>query len=173
MIQKKKALFLDRDGVVNEDSEYPHKPEHIIFKPAIFDVCQKALEKGYVIVIVTNQAGVAKGRFTEDDVRSLHAWMAEKFLEKGIPVAGFYYCPFHKNAVITEYKKDSDCRKPGPGMFLSAAKDLGIDLSKSIMIGDKQSDRIEQAELKSYIIKSRYSGDAYDFETLEQVKDIL
>jgi len=94
--QKKKALFLDRDGVINEDSEYPHKPEHIVFKPAVFDLCRAALEKGYIIVVVTNQAGVAKGRFTEADVQSLHAWMAQRFLEKGIPIAGFITAPFIK-----------------------------------------------------------------------------
>jgi D-glycero-D-manno-heptose 1,7-bisphosphate phosphatase len=173
MSQKKKALFLDRDGVINEDSEYPHKPEHIVFKSAVFDLCRAALDKGYVIVVVTNQAGVAKGRFTEADVQSLHRWMAQRFLEKGILVSGFYYCPFHKNAIVEEYKKDSDCRKPGPGMFLSAAKDLDIDLSKSIMVGDKQSDRIDLSELKCYVIKSGYSGDKFDFDDLDKVREIL
>jgi D-glycero-D-manno-heptose 1,7-bisphosphate phosphatase len=173
MVQKNKALFLDRDGVVNEDSQYPHKPEHIIFNPAVFDLCRAALAKGYIIVVITNQAGVAKGKFTEEDVRSLHQWMAERFLEKGIPVAGFYYCPFHKNASVEAYKMDSDCRKPRPGMFLKAAKDLDIDLSRSIMVGDKQSDRIELPELRSCIIRSRYSPDNFDFETLEQIITVL
>jgi D-glycero-D-manno-heptose 1,7-bisphosphate phosphatase len=171
--QKKKALFLDRDGVINEDSEYPHKPEHIVFKPGVFGLCRIALEKGYLIVVVTNQAGVAKGRFTEADVRSLHQWMAQRFLEQGITIAGFYYCPFHKNGIVEEYKKDSDCRKPKPGMFLQAAKDLDIDLSKSIMVGDKQSDRIELPELKCFVVKSRYSGDHYDFADIGKVKEVL
>ncbi len=173
MVQKNKALFLDRDGVVNEDSEYPYKPEHILFKPAVFDICKAALAKGYIIVVVTNQAGVAKGKFTEEDVRALHRWMGERFAEKGIPIAGFYHCPFHKNASIEAYKADSDCRKPRPGMFLAAAEDLDIDLSRSIMIGDKQSDRIELPQLRSYIIKSRYAPDSFDFETLEQVATVL
>jgi D-glycero-D-manno-heptose 1,7-bisphosphate phosphatase len=173
MPEKKKALFLDRDGIINEDSAYPHRPEHIIFNPAIFDLCRTALGKGYIIVVVTNQAGVAKGKFTEADVRSLHAWMGERFSEKGIPIAGFYYCPFHKDGTVEAYRKDSDCRKPRPGMFIAAAHDLGIDLSKSIMIGDKQSDRIELPGLKSYIVKSRYSGSGFDFETLEQATLVL
>jgi D-glycero-D-manno-heptose 1,7-bisphosphate phosphatase len=170
---KNKALFLDRDGVVNEDSEYPYKPEQIVFTPAIFNVCKDALKKGYLIVITTNQAGVAKGRFTEDDVRTLHQWMNSRFEEKGISIAGFYYCPFHKNGIIDRYKKDSDCRKPKPGMFLQAASELDIDLAQSIMIGDKHSDRIEIPDLKCYIIKSRYSNDSYDFEHLEQVINVL
>ncbi|HUI91936.1 MAG TPA: HAD family hydrolase [Chitinivibrionales bacterium] len=173
MSQKKKALFLDRDGVINEDSDYPHKPGQIVFNPGVFDLCLQAQEKGYSIVVVTNQAGVAKGRFTEADVQALHRWMAQRFLEKGITIAGFYYCPFHKNGTIEEYKKDSDCRKPKPGMFLKAAEDLDIDLSKSIMVGDKQSDRIELPELKCFVIKSRYSGDNYDFGDIDKVKDVL
>jgi D-glycero-D-manno-heptose 1,7-bisphosphate phosphatase len=173
MPQKKKALFLDRDGVINEDNEYPYKPEHITFKPSIFDFCRAALAKGYIVVVVTNQAGVAKGKFTEDDVRALHRWMGERFAQQGIPVAGFYYCPFHKNGVLEAYRMDSDCRKPMPGMFIAAAKDLDIDLSKSVMIGDKQSDRIELPELRSYIVKSRYVDTGYDFESLEQAVSIL
>jgi D-glycero-D-manno-heptose 1,7-bisphosphate phosphatase len=171
--QKKKALFLDRDGIVNEDREYPHKPDDIAFFPAIFDICKAAIEKGYLIVVVTNQAGIAKGYFTEDDVNALHKWMAMRFLEKGISIAGFYYCPFHKDGVLEAYKRTSYCRKPKPGMFLNAAKDLNIDLSQSIMIGDKQSDRIELPELKCYIVKSRYAFDNYDFETVEEIKNIL
>jgi D-glycero-D-manno-heptose 1,7-bisphosphate phosphatase len=173
MTTRKKALFLDRDGVINEDTGYPHKPEHIVFKPAIFHICKKAMEKGYIIIVVTNQAGIAKGRFTERDIEDLHRWMALKFMEKGISIAGFYYCPYHKNGIVDRYKKDSDCRKPKPGMFIQAAKDLDIDMSKSIMIGDKQSDRIEMPSLKCYIIKSKYTLENYDFETMEQVINVL
>jgi D-glycero-D-manno-heptose 1,7-bisphosphate phosphatase len=173
MPEKKKALFLDRDGIINEDSEYPHRPEHIVFNPYIFEFCRAALAKEYVIVVVTNQAGVAKGKFTENDVRALHRWMGERFAEKGIPIAGFYYCPFHKDGTVEAYRQDSDCRKPRPGMFVAAAHDLDIDLSRSVMIGDKQSDRIELPELKSYVVKSRYSGPNFDFETLEQAASVL
>ena len=171
--QKKKALFLDRDGIINKDWDYPHKPEHIEFFPAVFELCRAAIEKGYIIVVVTNQAGVAKGYFTENEVMSLHEWMKGQFRQRGIDIAGFYYCPFHKNGVVEAYAKESFCRKPKPGMFLNAAKDLNIDLSASVMIGDKQSDRIELPELKSYVIKSKYAIDKYDFETLEEAVKIL
>ncbi len=116
------------------------------------------LAKGYIIVVVTNQAGVAKGKFTEDEVQRASSMDGAAFLEKGIPIAGFYYCPFHKNGTVEAYRRDSDCRKPKPGMFLTAARDLEIDLSASIMIGDKPSDRIELPELRSYILKSKYSS---------------
>jgi len=172
-LQKKKALFLDRDGIINEDKEYPSKPDHIVFIPAVFNVCRAAVEKDYIIVVVTNQAGVAKGLFSETDVIALHDWMSGQFRQRGIIIAGFYYCPFHKNGTVEAYARDSFCRKPKPGMFLNAAKDLNIDLSRSIMIGDKHSDRIELPELKSYIIKSRYAVDNYDLESLEKAITIL
>jgi D-glycero-D-manno-heptose 1,7-bisphosphate phosphatase len=171
--QKSKALFLDRDGVINQDREYPFTPQQIEFFPAVFDLCTTAIEKGYIIVVVTNQAGVAKGYFTEKDVASLHEWMSSQFRQRGIAIARFYYCPFHKNGTVEAYARESFCRKPKPGMFLNAAKDLNIDLSRSVMIGDKLSDRIELPELRCYIIKSRYVIDNYDFETLEEAKTIL
>jgi len=169
----KKALFLDRDGVINEDTHYPHKPEHIIFKPGIFDFCRAAAARGYILVVVTNQAGVAKGRFTEQDVCALHLWMKRQFADRGIDIAGFYYCPYHKNAAVPEYRRDSDSRKPKPGMFLAAARELGIDLRYSIMVGDKPSDRIELPEMKSYIIKGRGDQTEFDFEKLEDVLSVL
>lgn len=169
----KKAVFLDRDGVVNEDTRYPHKPEHVIFKKDIFDFCKIVSEKGYLLVIVTNQAGIAKGHFTEEDVISLHKWMDEEFRKKGIKIAGFYYCPFHADAVILKYKKDSEFRKPKPGMILQAAKELNIDITKSFMIGDKPSDRIALTGLRSMIIKSKYATENYDTTSLMDLIKLL
>jgi D-glycero-D-manno-heptose 1,7-bisphosphate phosphatase len=173
MQTKKKALFIDRDGVINEDSAYPHKPEHIVFKGGIFDLCKKAQGKGYIIVVVTNQAGVAKGYFQEEDVLSLHEWMKDKFREKGVNVAAFYYCPFHKNGTVERYRGDSDCRKPKPGMILEAARDLDIDISKSLMIGDKESDRIQLPGLRSLVIKSNYVPEKWDVENLKDIERYL
>lgn len=167
-----RALFLDRDGVINEDSGYPWKPEHIVFKQDIFDLCRYAAGKGYLIVVVTNQAGVAKGRFTEADVNSLHAWMGERFREQGVDIAGFYFCPYHKDGSVAEYRRDSEFRKPNPGMILQAVNDLDIDVSQSLMVGDKPSDRIRLESLRSVILRSRYA-DEYDIEGLDQIKDLL
>jgi len=173
MLKKKKAFFIDRDGVINEDSAYPHKPEHIVFKDGIFDLCAKASEKGYIIVVVTNQAGVAKGYFQEEDVLLLHEWMKERFRERGVEIAGFYFCPYHKNATVDAYRVDSDCRKPKPGMILQAVKDLDIDLSASLMVGDKESDRIELPELRSLVIKSKYVPERWDVEDLRDIEKYL
>jgi D-glycero-D-manno-heptose 1,7-bisphosphate phosphatase len=170
---KKKALFIDRDGVINEDHAYPHKPEHIVFKDGIFDLCRKALGKGYLIVVVTNQAGVAKGYFQEEDVDRLHAWMKDKFSRQGIAVSGFYFCPYHKNATVEKYRVDSDCRKPRPGMILKAALDLDIDISQSLMVGDKESDRIDLPQLTSLVIKSDYVPENWDVENLKDIERYL
>jgi D-glycero-D-manno-heptose 1,7-bisphosphate phosphatase len=173
MRAKKKAFFLDRDGVINEDSAYPHKPEDIVFKDGIFDLCARAREKGYIIVVITNQAGVAKGYFLEEDVISLHEWMKERFAERGVEIAGFYYCPFHKNGVVEKYRADSDCRKPNPGMVLQAVRDFDIDLSQSLMVGDKESDRLRLPELKCVVIKSKYVPENWDEEDLKGIEKYL
>lgn len=168
-----KALFLDRDGVINIDCAYPHKPEQIVFSDGIFSLCKKALSKGYLLIVVTNQAGVAKGYFSEDDVKRLHDWMQQQFSNRGIKIDAFYYCPFHPDATVQRYKKDSDCRKPGPGMILQAAKDFNIDISKSLMVGDKESDRISLPELRSVVIKSKYTAEKYDVVGLAEVEKLL
>ncbi|MDR0305468.1 MAG: HAD family hydrolase [Chitinispirillales bacterium] len=170
---EKKALFLDRDGIINEDCRYPHKPEQIVFKEGIFELCRYAAAKGYIIVVVTNQAGVAKGYFTEDDVKTLHIWMSERFKENGVEITAFYYCPFHPKGVIESYRFDSDCRKPEPGMLLRASIDHGIDIGRSLMVGDKESDRIALSELKSIVLKSDYVKSGYDIESLKDVYEYL
>jgi D-glycero-D-manno-heptose 1,7-bisphosphate phosphatase len=171
---RQKAIFLDRDGVINEDTSYPYKPEHIKFKKNIFKFCKLSISKGYIIVIITNQAGIAKGFFTEEDVNYLHQWMVEQFKNRGITITKIYYCPYHKHAIITRYRKDSIMRKPRPGLFLKAAKELNIEISKSFMIGDKYSDRIELASLRSIIIKSKYTQNGkYDVDDLMSIVPII
>jgi len=173
MEPKSRALFLDRDGVINEDRHYPYKPEHIEFRPGIFDLCRCAVAKGYKLIVVTNQAGVAKGKFTEEDVRALHVWMRERFADESIAITAFYYCPFHKNGTVPAYIKDSDCRKPRPGMLLQAAEEHNIDLARSLMVGDKNSDRIEIDGLKCVILRSEYVREGYDVESLDEVVKML
>lgn len=172
-MQINKALFLDRDGVVNKDVYYAHKPEQIKFCKGIFELCRYASDKGYLIIITTNQAGVAKGHFKEDDVISLHEWMKKQFENEGVKVSAFYYCPYHKDGIVDLYATDHECRKPKPGMFLKAAVDFDIDFKRSLMVGDKPSDRIELADLKSIIMKSEYTGEDYDITALTEVKKYL
>lgn len=169
----KKALFLDRDGIINEDSAYPYKPEHIVFCDGIFELCKHAITKGYILVVVTNQAGVAKGYFSEQDVIALHEWIKSEFKIRGVEITAFYFSPYHPDGTVEKYKKETDCRKPAPGMIRQAVKDFGIDLSVSLMIGDKESDRINIEGLKSIIVKSKYTKTGYDIETLSMAEQYL
>lgn len=136
----RRALFLDRDGVINVDHGYVFRPDQIVFLPGIFDLCRAARRGGYVIVVVTNQAGVARGLYQEEHVRVLHDWLIDRFAEERVDIAGFYYCPCHPEGVVEKYKCDSFDRKPNPGMLLKAANDLRLDLPSCILVGDKLSD---------------------------------
>lgn len=130
-----KALFLDRDGVVNVEKNYLHKPEDFELVEGIAEVCRAYQEQGYLIIIVTNQSGIARGYYSEEDFRHLSDWMTEHFKTLGIDITRIYYCPHHE-----EISGVCDCRKPEPGMFLKAMNDYGIDMPSSVMIGDNERD---------------------------------
>lgn len=126
---------MDRDGVINVDKSYVYKVEDIEFIDGIFDLCQAYQNKDYDIIIVTNQAGIARGYYTEDDFIKLMDWMKKEFKKRGINILDVFYCPHHP-----DFTGECDCRKPKPGMILEAAKKHNIDLQNSILIGDKMSD---------------------------------
>lgn len=134
------ALFLDRDGVINHDSGYTSDVENFYFIDGIFDVCRAARRLGYLLIVVTNQAGIGRGYYSEKDFSVLTKWMCEQFESEGAPITDVFYCPFHPVYGIGDYKSDSFDRKPNPGMLLQAAKIYNLDLKRSVMIGDKSSD---------------------------------
>lgn len=134
------ALFLDRDGVINVDHGYVHKPEDVEFVNGIFELVAAAKKAGYLVVVVTNQAGIGRGYYRENDFHALMDWMKERFIERGGQLDAVYFSPYHPEHGIGEYLRESDCRKPAPGMLLQAARDFGIDLAGSIIVGDKPSD---------------------------------
>ncbi len=167
-----KALFLDRDGVVNVDTAYIHKAEDVVFVDGIFDLCKRAQSKGYLIIIVTNQAGIARGYYTVEDVEKLHAWMKDEFAKRGIKITDIFISPYHPKGVVPEYSIEHEDRKPKPGMFLKAAKKYDIDFKQSIMIGDKPSDRIEIDNLRCVILKSQYTNcdtAGFDIDSLSEI----
>lgn len=137
---KRPALFLDRDGVINIDNGYVHKPEDVIFVDDIFDLVAAAKQTGYLVVVVTNQAGIGRGYYSETDFHALMNWMKARFVERGGQIDAVYFCPYHPEFGIGGYRKHTEYRKPAPGMFLQAQSELCINMSKSIIIGDKQSD---------------------------------
>jgi D-glycero-D-manno-heptose 1,7-bisphosphate phosphatase len=135
-----KALFLDRDGVVNRDTGYVHRVEDFVFVPPIFDLARRARGAGYRLVVITNQAGIARGLYTEADYRALTAWMEARFAAEGAPLDAVYHCPYHPTAGLGRYRRDHAWRKPKPGMILEAERRLKLDLPGSILIGDRETD---------------------------------
>ena len=139
-MKKSKALFLDRDGVINHNFGYVHKTNDFKFIDGIFDLVKAAVDKEYLIIIVTNQAGIGRGLYTEVDFQNLMKWVKIKFKENGSHIDDIFFSPFHPTFGIGDYKKDSYLRKPSPGMLLEAKKKHKINLQTSILIGDKKSD---------------------------------
>src|SRR5262245_27275309 len=136
----KPAAFLDRDGVLNIDVGYLHAPSACEWTEGAHEAVRELNDRGYFVFVVTNQAGVARGFFDEGAVRNRHMWMNWKLAQSGARIDAFYYCPHHPEAGIGSYRQLCDCRKPKPGMILKALTEWTVDVSRSFLIGDKQTD---------------------------------
>ena len=138
----RRALFLDRDGVINVNHGYVHTAEQTQWLPGIFELCRAAHAAGFVVVVVTNQAGIARGLYTEAQFLEYTRWVHEQFRQNQAALEATFYCPHHPDvgAGVGDGLVDCDCRKPKPGMLLAAAQLLGLDLSKSLLLGDAESD---------------------------------
>lgn len=119
-----RALFLDRDGVINKNHGYVYKHEHFDFIEGIFDLARRAYERNFKIVVITNQAGIGRGYYSEDQFHQLTDWMRQRFLAAYAPITAIYFSPYHPTAGIGRYLKDDISRKPHPGMILQAQKDF-------------------------------------------------
>ena len=138
---RRPAAFLDRDGTLNEDSGYTHRPEDLRWLPEARETIKVLNDLGYLVIVVTNQSGVARGLYREEDVLALHCWMNKDLRSVGAHVDAFYYCPHHPSKGVGEYRRECYCRKPKPGLILSAAQEWSIDMGRSLAVGDKESDR--------------------------------
>ena len=136
----RRATFLDRDGVINIDHGYVYRREDFQFLPGTLAACAQLHRLGFVLVVVTNQSGIGRSLYDEDGYRRLTEWMRGEFAAAGAPLAGVYHCPHHPQAVLPQYRHACDCRKPAPGMLLAAARELSLELSRSVLFGDKASD---------------------------------
>ncbi|KEY91712.1 D,D-heptose 1,7-bisphosphate phosphatase [Candidatus Photodesmus blepharus] len=136
----KPAIFLDRDGVINIDYGYVHNKRNFDFIENVFEATQNLKKMGYMLVLVTNQSGIAQGIFTKESFLSLTCWMNRCFSNNNVNFDAIYYCPHHAERGIGKYKKNCYCRKPNPGMLIAACKSLQIDMKNSAMIGDKIED---------------------------------
>jgi len=139
-VNKYPAIFFDRDGTVIVDKDYLADPDGVEFEKGVVEALKLAAQNGYKIVIVSNQSGVARGYFTQDEVEKVNVRFLEKLSAEGIEVGAVYYCPHHPEGKVNEFTLDCDCRKPGAGMAEEAARALSIDLRKSFMIGDTIGD---------------------------------
>ncbi|WP_246423718.1 D-glycero-alpha-D-manno-heptose-1,7-bisphosphate 7-phosphatase [Roseospira goensis] len=134
------AAFLDRDGTLNVDVDYAHRPDQITWLPGAVAALRRLNAAGWWVFVVTNQSGVARGMFDEATVRALHAWMAADLARQGARVDAFYYCPHHATQGVGRYRLACDCRKPAPGLLLRAMADFPVDAGRSFMLGDRPRD---------------------------------
>lgn len=140
MAQPVSAIFLDRDGTLNVDHGYVHEIDDFQFIDGVIEACLKLKDMGFLLVLVTNQSGIARGKFTEDQFMTLTEWMDWSLADRGIDLDGIYFCPHHPEGSVKEFSQVCDCRKPQPGMFLTAKEELNIDMASSYMVGDKLED---------------------------------
>ena len=162
-----KAIFLDRDGTINVEKNYLYKIEDFEFLPGVVEGLKQLQNAGYLLIIITNQSGIARGYYTEENFFRLNNWMLRDLNNKGIRITHVYFCPHHPEATIERYKKDCNCRKPQLGLFIQACLDYNIDLTQSYAIGDKLRDcSISRCQIhKCYLI-----GDTEKKSILEDVR---
>jgi len=135
-----KAVFLDRDGTIIEDVNYLNHPKDITFIKGSIEAIRKLNQAGYLVIVITNQAGIARGYLSEDMLQTIDKVMHKQILNQHAHLDAIYYCPHHPEYGEYPYKQTCDCRKPEPGMILNAQKHFNIDLKRSFMVGDKDTD---------------------------------
>jgi D-glycero-D-manno-heptose 1,7-bisphosphate phosphatase len=135
-----KAAFIDRDGVINEEHNYVHRIEDFVLLPGVIDGLILLRNDGYRLIMVTNQAGIARGYYTQAAMELLHAHLNAELAKRGVTFDAIYFCPHHPQGTVADLAIECNCRKPAPGMLLQAAKDFNLDLAASVLIGDKLSD---------------------------------
>jgi D-glycero-D-manno-heptose 1,7-bisphosphate phosphatase len=133
---KRRAVFLDRDGTLVYPRHYPSHPEELRLYENIGPGLRRLQKAGFRLVVITNQAGIARGYFTENDLHLMHEYLSGELARLGVQLDAIYYCPHHPDGVIPELAFRCQCRKPAPGMLLAAAADLNIDLARSWLVGD-------------------------------------
>ncbi len=163
-----RAVFLDRDGTIIEDVGYINGCDKVKFLSGVGEAIKLLNENGFRVIVISNQAGVARGYFTEETVKEINEHVQESLARQGAFIDMIYYCPHHAEGVIEEYRKECYCRKPNPGMIEQAVRDFGIDLKNSFVIGDKISD-IEaghRAGCKTILLAGEDHPDKYKEDTV-------
>lgn len=176
----KRGLFLDRDGIINEEIGYLSDSADVRFMPGIFSLCRTAQGLGYILMVVTNQSGIARGYYSEADFHRLMDWMRAEFAREGVTLDAVYFCPFHPEHGIGEYRQEHEDRKPGAGMLRRGGLEFGLDLTKSVMVGDRCSDiaaansaGLRQAFLLNGTESSGCIGDHIEAKALAEIEHWL
>lgn len=156
-----RAIFLDRDGTINEDRMYVHDDKDFIWVNGVFETLRIFQKLGYALFIVTNQSGIGRGYYNEKQLLKLNDWIINELSINGITVEKIYYCPHHENAKIRRYRQVCSCRKPKTGLFHLAATEYSLDLDHSIVIGDRMRDLqlCFESECIGYLIGNNESTD--------------
>ena len=159
-----KAIFLDRDGTINVEKNYLYKIENFEFLPNVVKALKLLQDNGYKLIVITNQSGIGRGYYSEEDFKILNDWMLKKLGEKGITITAVYYCPHLPDATIEKYRIDCTCRKPKLGMYEKAIKDYNIDLTESYAIGDKIRDCFicEKSACRGFLVGSNEKQEIID-----------
>ncbi len=177
---KNKAIFLDRDGVINVEKSYIRSPKELIIYNHVAHSVHKLKQAGFLVIMITNQSGIARGYLTEKTLKAIHRKIEKTLSVENTSLDGIYYCPHHpKKGAIHKYIRACDCRKPKPGMLIQAAIDFNIDLSKSYFLGDSDTDMIaaKSANCAAVGVKQGHKMDEskcdYLFENLEDFTNWL
>jgi D,D-heptose 1,7-bisphosphate phosphatase len=172
----RKAAFIDRDGVINEERAFVHRIEDFVFLPGVIDALRALQAAGYLLVVITNQSGIARGFYGEDDYLKLTDYMREQLRAAGITLDSVQHCPHLPTATVERFRVECDCRKPNPGMLLSAIRELNIDAAESVLVGDRGSD-IEAGRGagvgRCYLVRTGYELTAQSIRAADGVYDDL
>lgn len=155
-LEKRAAVFFDRDGILVEDTGYLAAIADVRLIDASIPVIRRANELGRTVIVLTNQAGVAKGKFTEESVRVLNSFIGKEFERRGVRIDDWYYCSTHPAGTVAEHRRESLMRKPGPGMLLTACREHDINAVGAMMVGDKDSDALAVPYVQTHLIPGRY-----------------
>jgi D-glycero-D-manno-heptose 1,7-bisphosphate phosphatase len=183
-VEKRPAVFLDRDGTINVEKDYLWRPEDFEFIAGSVEAIRRLKEAGFLVIVVTNQSGVARGYFGIEEVETLHRHIQEQLEQAGTRIDGFYLCPHHPEQGVGAFRRECDCRKGNPGLLLQAAREHGIDLAASFMVGDKRADLEagRRAGCRSFLVLTGYgreeaqklpSGSFDAFPSLQEAVDFI
>lgn len=163
MREKAKIVFLDRDGTINTEVNYLHTIEELVFIPKAIEAIRLLNQNGYKVIVVTNQAGVAKGYYEEEDIWKLHDYMQSELKKNNAWVDNFKYCPYHPSGKVKKYIKESEERKPGIGMFLAAEEKYEVEKENSWMIGDAVTDMVagKKYGISTILVSTGHGKESY------------